>query len=475
MGGGSSKSVPAPRTSNTLSSPHDKSGRGVSGGSIRRRRASNAAAEIAVAVGSSGESKEKRYNKATYDKIEKGYVATLLEPKKLRTTWNEIAQTDPTIDDHVDMVTLADVVTYLIKKHGGLLRHSAALYKAYQLTCMLESTSDDAWVVPADLPPLLSNIFYSNKLYAAFGIDDESRDKVLTYTEFVAGAKKIGLTFDDGPKMAWAMLHPNTKQRLPFNTFADWYLKGTLNEGIKESTASFLAGEDLHYYLNDEIGDEKKGKTAPTKTTRRSKHVLSGKVLDEEIAMLDRIVHEEGILELAQNVDKLNAFWKEIAHSDGNVVSPTVKLEDVGVWIKKKFPMLDHGNALSQAYRRTQITSKKADDSGRWVSTDDCPALLAHLVFYNKILMCFDHLDIDGDKSIDWDEFKIGLAVLGIVRSDVEGRAEFDKLDMDNTGEVYYKEFTIWYINEVMPKKEIEDTAAQFSASNDLDFYMNAA
>ena len=188
--------------------------------------------------------------------------------------------------------------------------------------------------------------------------------------------------------MAWAMLHPNTKQRLPFNTFADWYLKGTLNEGIKESTASFLAGEDLHYYLNDEIGDEKKGKTAPTKTTRRSKHVLSGKVLDEEIAMLDRIVHEEGILELAQNVDKLNAFWKEIAHSDGNVVSPTVKLEDVGVWIKKKFPMLDHGNALSQAYRRTQITSKKADDSGRWVSTDDCPALLAHLVFYNKILMC---------------------------------------------------------------------------------------
>ena len=71
MGGGSSKSVPAPRTSNALSSPHDKSGRGVSGGSIRRRRASNAAAEIAVAVGSSGESKEKRYNKATYDKIEK--------------------------------------------------------------------------------------------------------------------------------------------------------------------------------------------------------------------------------------------------------------------------------------------------------------------------------------------------------------------------------------------------------------------
>lgn len=87
----------------------------------------------------------------------------------------------------------------------------------------------------------------------------------------------------------------------------------------------------------------------------------------------------------------------------------------------------------------------------------------------------FDHLDIDGDKSIDWEEFKIGLAVLGIVRSDVEGRAEFDKLDMDNTGEVYYKEFTIWYINEVMPKKEIQDTAAQFSASNDLDFYMNAA
>merc|ERR1712166_350818 len=216
--------------------------------------------------------------------------------------------------------------------------------------------------------------------------------------------------------MTWAMLYqtqstnkvPNTKQKLPFSTFSDWYLKGTLNEGIKESTATFLAGEDLHYYLNDEQGEEKKAKAVPTKTTtaRRSKHALSGKVLDEEIAMLDRIVHEEGILELAQNVDKLNAFWKEIAHSDGNVVSPTVKLEDVGVWIKKKFPMLDHGNALSQAYRRTQITSKKADDSGRWVSTDDCPALLAHLVFYNKILMCFEHLDIDGDHSIDWEEFK---------------------------------------------------------------------
>lgn len=357
---------------------------------------------------------------------------------------------------------------------GGGLKLCAP--KAYRLTCMMESTSDDAWVVPADLPPLLSNIFYSNKLYAAFGINDDNQGKVLSYNDFVSGARKIGLSFhDDGPKMVWARLHPNAKQKLPFITFADWYLKGTLDEGIKESTAAFLAGEDLHYYLNDEQVETKQPKLTESRRARRSQHALSGKVLDEEIAMLDRIVHEEGILELAQNVDKLNAFWKEIAHSDGNMVSPTVKLEDVGVWIKNKFPMLDHGNALSQAYRRTQITSKKADQSGRWVSTDDCPALLAHLVFYNKILMCFEHLDIDGDKSIDWEEFQIGLAVLGLKRADADARAEFDKLDKDKTGQVYYKGFTIWYINEVMPTKEIQDTAAKFSANNDLDFYMNAA
>ena len=46
------------------------SDRDVSGGSVKRRRASNAAAEIAVAVGSSGEKKEKKYSKAAYDKAE---------------------------------------------------------------------------------------------------------------------------------------------------------------------------------------------------------------------------------------------------------------------------------------------------------------------------------------------------------------------------------------------------------------------
>ena len=57
------------------------------------------------------------------------YIESLLEPKELRATWNEIAQSDPSIEDHVDMVTLAEVVTYLIKKYGALLRNSAALYK----------------------------------------------------------------------------------------------------------------------------------------------------------------------------------------------------------------------------------------------------------------------------------------------------------------------------------------------------------
>ena len=71
MGGGSSKSnaSSSPRTSSTMSRKFS-SDRDVSGGSVKRRRASNAAAEIAVAVGSSGEKKEKKYSKAAYDKAE---------------------------------------------------------------------------------------------------------------------------------------------------------------------------------------------------------------------------------------------------------------------------------------------------------------------------------------------------------------------------------------------------------------------
>ena len=70
-----------------------------------------------------------------------------------------------------------------------LLNNKKALMRAYKQTCLKDGGDGDAWVEPAELPQLLQNLIYFNKLYAAFVSTDRDFDLRSDLEEFKKGAK----------------------------------------------------------------------------------------------------------------------------------------------------------------------------------------------------------------------------------------------------------------------------------------------
>ena len=98
--------------------------------------------------------------------------------------------------------------------------------RAYKQTCLKDGGDGDAWVEPKELPQLLLNLFYFNKLYAAFIEIDRDYDRRLDFNEFRKGAKKLGLRLKKSQAMTeFKEMDTNGGGIVLFDEFCVWFTK----------------------------------------------------------------------------------------------------------------------------------------------------------------------------------------------------------------------------------------------------------
>ena len=158
----------------------------------------------------------KRYKK--FDKIEQQMLYTAQDPERLNKFWEIL---DVNGNNKVSLAEIDKLVVYTYP----VLDNKRALMRAYKQTCIVDGDGDP-WIEPNELPQLLVNIVYFNKLYAAFKDMDTDNDNRLDVNEFVQGAKKIGIKMTKRKlKMEFEIMDANNGGIVLFDEFCVWYTK----------------------------------------------------------------------------------------------------------------------------------------------------------------------------------------------------------------------------------------------------------
>lgn len=158
----------------------------------------------------------KKYNKK-FKKLENEVMAMAQDPYRLNEFWEIL---DVNGNDKVSLAEIDKLMVYSYPK----LNNKKALMRAYKQTCLMDGGDGDAWVEPNELPQLLVNLFYFNKLYAAFIDIDRDFDRRLDINEFIKGAKKLGLKMKKRDlKKEFADMDANSGGVVLFDEFCVWY------------------------------------------------------------------------------------------------------------------------------------------------------------------------------------------------------------------------------------------------------------
>jgi hypothetical protein len=159
----------------------------------------------------------KRFKK--FDKLEKEFMDMSKDPSRLNEFW-EILDVNGN-----NKVSLAEIDKLVVYTHPQL-NNKKALMRAYKQTCLMDGGDGDPWIEPNELPQLLINLFYFNKLYAAFIAIDRDFDRRLDYNEFRKGAKKLGLRLKKKEAQAeFKSMDANGGGVVLFDEFCVWYTK----------------------------------------------------------------------------------------------------------------------------------------------------------------------------------------------------------------------------------------------------------
>jgi Ca2+-binding EF-hand superfamily protein len=159
----------------------------------------------------------KRYSKK-FTALEKEFMDMALNPNKLTQLW-EILDANGN-----GIVSLAELDRVIVFKYPQL-NNKKALMRAFKQTVVYEGNGDE-YIQSDELPQLLVNLFYFNKLYAAFIDIDQDFDKRLDLREFLRGAKTLGLKMKKKQlKREFEEMDANSGGIVLFDEFCAWYTK----------------------------------------------------------------------------------------------------------------------------------------------------------------------------------------------------------------------------------------------------------
>jgi Ca2+-binding EF-hand superfamily protein len=130
----------------------------------------------------------------------------------------------------------------------------------------------------------------------------------------------------------------------------------------------------------------------------------------------------------AKDKAQLHSMWQ---HLDGNG-NGNVSLAEIDLFVKSKWPLLNHAPALMRAFKATTHTTVVT--SATCIRESHLPALLKNLFFFNKLNSVFDLIDSDGDHRLDFTEFFKGLRHVGLSLPVGKARQVFNKMDENHGG-----------------------------------------
>lgn len=101
-----------------------------------------------------------------------------------------------------------------------------------------------------------------------------------------------------------------------------------------------------------------------------------------------------------------------------------------------------------RAYKQTTLN----DGNGNaWVQRNEFPCLIRNLLYFNKLFFIFSEIDQEGDRRINYNEFKEGIHHLGLNIPEDEIRAEFELMDLRDGGLILFDEFCAYAANKAIP------------------------
>merc|ERR1712054_158851 len=257
-----------------------------------------------------------------FNSLEAEFMAMVKDADKMNALWDVIDFNDN------GKVSLAEIDKAVVERYP-LLDHKPALMRAYKQTCLKDGGDGDAWIEPHEFPQLLTNLFYFNRLFAAFEVIDTDHDRRVDFEEFFAGLDKISMALSrEEAQEVFDRMDSNHGGVVLFDEFCVWYTKKVNPEReIADCTSKF-------------------------KSERRVKRAASIRMRDD-MSGLDKCKRfnslEVEFMAMVKDADKMNALWDVIDFNDNGKVS----LAEIDKAVVERYPLLDHKPALMRAYKQT--------------------------------------------------------------------------------------------------------------------------
>ena len=185
---------------------------------------------------------------------------------------------------------------------------------------------------------------------------------------------------------------------------------------------SILNNEQLVF---DEL--ENKFKEDPTKTTE---------ILKKCNKKLKKLRRNPSNFVPPSEQEILNKF-KEMDFNGNNIIS----LAEIDKYISERYPIFDNKPALMRSY-------KAADTNNNgFISYKEFKNLWKYIVYFNKQWEKFDEIDVDSDRRISFEEFKImSVSLFDTKLSHKEAVYFFELIDINNAGMILFNEFCAFMI-----------------------------
>ena len=127
-----------------------------------------------------------------------------------------------------------------------------------------------------------------------------------------------------------------------------------------------------------------------------------------------------------------------------SLIFPSLSLAEIDKTVHELYPEMDkHKPALMRAYKSSDV------NGDGFVKRDEFAKLLYFLAYYDTLYQKFKNVDSDGDRRLDFAEFKKAHQLLGLPGDEAALKKEFQSMDKNGGGKVLFDEFCMYYASQM--------------------------
>ena len=422
-----------PSTTSTSSEPFSKK----KGGKKKRKSSKNESGK-----------RRRRRPKVTYDEIEQGILDMVSDAAMCTELWNDMPTEDGGDAPVVGLLTVKEMVssTFMV-----IDDEVAFVLAAADLGLATQGVDVD------DMQPLLTNLFYFHKLVTALGCEDDAQQ--ISYVSMHEALAAIGVTLEGEQTRRVIASMPSfspdpdgdpANDTAHIRDLCGWFRNYHTQQLSTENTLATISLSGSMVEPSDSM---------PTATTADQEDVAPV-INGDEFDMEKWDVLENDILVVLGDTSKLEELWSAIGYNDND----SVHLSEVNATLTERFPLLNNHTAMQLAYQKScETDAEEAANPDAWVEARQFPKLLAHVLYYNKIIQYHNFLDADDDGNVLLPEFQTAMVALGMTPDADVAKEAFDEIDSDSSGKVPMEQFVVWYTRQVSPEDEFAAVTAAFA------------